>query len=55
MHLRKLKNRLKLATTVQQIDRIMKDAYDMLSQSELSELESAIQAKIHQSTSKASR
>ena len=55
MNLRKFKNRVKMARDINQLDRITKEAYNQLLQSELDELEVAIQAKIYQSTTTGSR
>jgi FixJ family two-component response regulator len=53
--LRKLLNRVKMARSVDQMEKITREAYDTLSNSELQILEQAIQDKIQLSTNGKSR
>ena len=53
--LRKLLNRVKMASTIDQMTKISKEAYDTLSNSELQILEQAIQTKISSTTNGKSR
>ncbi len=45
--LRKLLNRVKMARTVYQLEKITKEAFDCLSQDECLQVEQAVQTKIH--------
>ena len=53
--LRKLLNRVKMARTIDQMEKITREAYDTLSNSEFQILEQAIQDKIQLSTNGKSR
>lgn len=53
--LRKLLNRVKMGRSVDQMEKITREAYDTLSNSELQILEQAIQDKIQLSTNGKSR
>ena len=50
MQLRKLLNRVKMARTIIQMEKITKDAYEVLSNGDFAQLDQAIQNKISSET-----